>query len=94
MQRAKHSEKGEVLRGGLRVTLAGKELRLLRYLRDHRQKAVFRDELLQHVWAYQPIVSSRTVDVHMAWPRQKIEANPQLPQHLLTVRGVGYRFTP
>lgn len=85
---------GEVLRNGNRIALAGKELQLLRYLVDHRRNVVSRDELLQHVWEYQPSVSSRTVDVHVAWLRQKLEPNPQVPRHFHTVRGVGYRFTP
>ena len=86
-------ERGEVMKNGDRVYLAGKELRLLRYLIDHRQNVVSRDDLLRHVWSYQPSVSSRTVDVHVAWLRQKLEDNPQMPRHLHTVRGVGYRFT-
>jgi two-component system, OmpR family, alkaline phosphatase synthesis response regulator PhoP len=87
-------ENGEVLKDGAPVGLAGKELELLRYLVDHRGKVVSRDELLELVWEYQPGVSSRTIDVHVAWLRQKLEDNPQLPKHIHTVRGVGYRFAP
>jgi two-component system alkaline phosphatase synthesis response regulator PhoP len=87
-------DKGEVLKGGVPVSLAGKELELLRYLVDHRGNVVSRDELLEAVWEYQPGVSSRTVDVHIAWLRQKLEDNPQAPTHIHTVRGVGYRFSP
>lgn len=87
-------ERGEVRKGGQPVNLAGKELDLLRYLVDHRDKAVFRDELLEGVWGYQPGVSSRTIDVHIAWLRQKLEDDPQRPKHIHTVRGVGYRFSP
>jgi two-component system alkaline phosphatase synthesis response regulator PhoP len=86
-------EKGEVLKDGMPVALAAKELELLRYLIDHRGKVVSRDELLEGVWEYQPGVSSRTVDVHVAWLRQKLEDNPQTPKHIHTVRGVGYRFS-
>jgi two-component system alkaline phosphatase synthesis response regulator PhoP len=46
------------------------------------------------VWQYQPGVSSRTIDVHVAWLRQKLEDVPQNPRHIHTVRGVGYRFAP
>jgi DNA-binding response OmpR family regulator len=53
---------------------------------------VSREELLEGVWEYQPGVSSRTIDVHVAWLRQKLESNPQSPRHIHTVRGVGYRF--
>jgi two-component system alkaline phosphatase synthesis response regulator PhoP len=87
-------EKAEVLKKGEPISLAGKELQLLRYLIEHRGKVLSRDELLQQVWEYQHDVSSRTVDVHVAWLRQKLEVNPQTPKHILTVRGSGYRFTP
>jgi two-component system alkaline phosphatase synthesis response regulator PhoP len=87
-------EKAEVLKQGEPINLAGKELQLLRYLIEHRGKVLSRDELLQEVWEYQADVSSRTVDVHVAWLRQKLESNPQSPKHILTVRGSGYRFTP
>jgi two-component system alkaline phosphatase synthesis response regulator PhoP len=86
-------DRGEVLKNGVPVALASKELQLLRYLVDNRDKVIARDELLKNVWEYQPSVSSRTVDVHMAWLRQKLEANAQMPRHFHTVRGVGYRFT-
>ncbi len=86
-------EKGRVSRGGSAISLAGKELELLRYLVNHRGTVVSREELLEAVWEYQPGVSSRTIDVHVAWLRQKLEENPQTPQHIHTVRGVGYRFS-
>jgi len=86
-------EKGDVTKNGAPVSLAAKELELLRYLVDHRGKVVPRDELLENIWEYQPGVSSRTVDVHVAWLRQKLEDNPQTPRHIFTVRGVGYRFS-
>lgn len=87
-------ERGEVMRNGAPVQLASKEMQLLRYLIDNREKVLSRDELLTNVWEYQPSVSSRTVDVHMAWLRQKLEPNPATPRHFHTVRGVGYRFVP
>lgn len=87
-------ERGEVLRDGIRINLAAKEMQLLRYLIDNREKVLSRDELLKNVWEYQPSVSSRTIDVHVAWLRQKLEDNAQFPQHFHTIRGVGYRFTP
>ena len=83
---------GAVSKDGQPVSLAGKELELLRYLIDHRGQVVSREELLEGVWAYQPGVSSRTIDVHVAWLRQKLEDNPGNPRHIHTVRGVGYRF--
>ena len=86
-------EKSEVCKDGVPVNLAGRELQLLRYLIDHRGKVLSRVELLKHVWEYQPDVSTRTVDVHIAWLRQKLEDNPQFPKHIVTVRGAGYRFS-
>ena len=85
-------ERGEVRKGDAEVNLAAKELDLLRYLIDRRGSVVSRDELLEAVWEYQPGVSSRTIDVHVAWLRQKLEDTPQNPRHIHTVRGVGYRF--
>ena len=87
-------ERNQVTRGGVPVSLAAKELELLRYLIERRGNVVSRDELLEGVWEYQPGVSSRTIDVHVAWLRQKLEENPQSPRHIHTVRGVGYRFVP
>jgi two-component system, OmpR family, alkaline phosphatase synthesis response regulator PhoP len=86
-------DSGEVLKSGEPVSLAGKELQLLRYLIEHRGNVVSRDDLLTNVWEYQSSVSSRTVDVHVAWLRQKLENNPSMPKHFHTVRGVGYRFS-
>jgi len=87
-------ERNHVTRAGEPVSMASKELELLRYLIDRRSNVVPREELLEAVWQYQPGVSSRTIDVHIAWLRQKLEENPQAPRHIHTVRGVGYRFSP
>jgi two-component system alkaline phosphatase synthesis response regulator PhoP len=87
-------ERNQVTRDGAPVSMASKELELLRYLIDRRGSVVPREELLEAVWQYQPGVSSRTIDVHIAWLRQKLEENPQSPRHIHTVRGVGYRFAP
>ncbi len=86
-------ERREVRKAGAPVALAAKELELLRYLVNHRGRVVPREELLEGVWEYQPGVSSRTIDVHVAWLRQKLEENPATPKHIHTVRGVGYRFS-
>lgn len=86
-------ERAEVRKCGNPISLATKEFQLLRYLVDHREQVVAREELLQRVWEYSTAVSSRTIDVHIAWIRQKLEDNPQNPRHIRTVRGKGYLFT-
>jgi two-component system, OmpR family, alkaline phosphatase synthesis response regulator PhoP len=85
-------EKAEARKNGQPVNLAGKELRLLRYLVENRGRVVGREELLRNVWEYASEVSSRTIDTHIAWLRQKLEVNPQFPDYIYTVRGKGYRF--
>jgi two-component system, OmpR family, alkaline phosphatase synthesis response regulator PhoP len=50
------------------------------------------DELLNEAWGYDAAVSTRTVDVHVAWLRQKLEANQRHPQFILTIHGLGYEF--
>jgi two-component system alkaline phosphatase synthesis response regulator PhoP len=82
----------EVSRCGELVVLSAREFELLRYLLEHRGALISREQLLQDVWGYQPALSTRTVDVHMAWLRQKLEDNPKNPRYLLTVRGLGYKF--
>jgi two-component system alkaline phosphatase synthesis response regulator PhoP len=85
-------ERAEVRKAGEPLALAGKELQLLRYLVNHRDRVVPREEILHEVWEYDSEVSSRTIDVHIAWLRQKLD-NPQNPKFIQTVRGKGYRFT-
>lgn len=85
--------RAEVRRDGRPVNLASKELQLLRYLIDNRERVVPREEIMRKVWEYSTEVSSRTIDTHIAWLRQKLEPNPQLPHHIQTIRGTGYRFT-
>jgi two-component system alkaline phosphatase synthesis response regulator PhoP len=87
-------ERNEVLKSGERLSLAAKEMQLLRYLIDHRDRIVSRDEVLQKIWEYSNEVSSRTIDVHIAWLRQKLEQDPQNPKLIQTIRGRGYRFAP
>jgi two-component system alkaline phosphatase synthesis response regulator PhoP len=82
----------EVHRDGAEVELSAREFRLLCYLIEHRGATVSRDELLTEVWGYRAAPSTRTVDVHVAWLRQKIEPNPRHPQYLLTIHGLGYKF--
>jgi len=82
----------EVTRDGQPVALSAREFQLLRYLVENRGRVVSREELLKDVWGYHALPSTRTVDVHMAWLRQKLEANPKHPEFILTLRGLGYKF--
>ncbi|MBL8221024.1 MAG: response regulator transcription factor [Bryobacterales bacterium] len=84
--------KGFVMRGKLRTSLSGKELHLIRYLISRRGEIVTRQELLREVWGYADAIT-RTVDVHVAALRQKLEREPHHPAWIVTVRGEGYRFT-
>jgi DNA-binding response OmpR family regulator len=68
------------------------ELELLRYLLANPDTPIERNQLLREVWGQDRPAQTRTVDTHVFRLRQKIEADPERPQHLLTVRGVGYRF--
>jgi two-component system, OmpR family, alkaline phosphatase synthesis response regulator PhoP len=74
------------------VTLSAKEFQLLRYFIDHRGETLTRETLLQEVWGYNSTPYTRTVDVHVAWLRQKLEDDPKKPRWILTVHGMGYKF--
>jgi two-component system alkaline phosphatase synthesis response regulator PhoP len=84
--------KAEVTKGGEPLELSAREFKLLRYFIEHRGAALSRDELLNEVWGYNAMPSTRTVDVHVAWLRQKVEDNARHPQFILTVHGLGYKF--
>ena len=82
----------EVRRDGSPLEVSAREFQLLCYLIEHRGETLSREKLLNEVWGYEAMPSTRTVDVHVAWLRQKIEPNPRHPQFLLTVHGLGYKF--
>jgi len=85
-------KRAEVVRDGQSVSLSAKEFQLLRYFVSHRGAVLSRDQLLREVWGYGVVPSSRTVDVHVAWLRHKLEEDPKNPQFILTVVGLGYKF--
>ena len=85
--------KAEATKDGAPLELSAREFQLLRYFLEHRGATLTRDELLNEVWGYNSMPSTRTVDVHVAWLRQKIEPNsapsavhPDRPRHGLQVR--------
>lgn len=82
----------EILRKGEAVEFSAKEFQLLRYLIDHKGETLTREVLLQEVWGYSSVPYTRTVDVHVAWLRQKLEDDPRQPKWILTVHGIGYKF--
>jgi len=84
--------KTEILRNGEPVEFSAKEFQLLRYLIDHEGETLSREVLLQEVWEYTSVPYTRTVDVHIAWLRQKLEEDPKQPKHILTIHGMGYKF--
>jgi len=87
------TRRAEVSRGGRPVPLSAKEFQLLRYFVEHRGATIPREELLREVWGYDVVSSTRTVDVHIAGLRQKLEDDPKNPQWILTAVGLGYKFT-
>ena len=85
--------KAEVTRAGQPLELSAREFKLLKYFIEHRGATLSRDELLNEVWGYNAMPNTRTVDVHVAWLRQKLEAHPRRPQYIHTIHGLGYKFT-
>ena len=82
----------QVLKNGLPVELTPKEFQLLSYLIDHRNQVLSRDQLVNGVWGYDILNTSRLVDIHISHLRAKLEDDPHHPDHLLTVRGFGYKL--
>ena len=85
-------ERAEVMKDESPVDLSAMEFKLLQFLVENQGKVHSRDELLDAVWGYDAMPTTRTVDVHIAWLRQKLEVNPKRPRHIQTVHGLGYKF--
>ena len=83
----------EARKGDSPLKLTRKEFGTLRFLISRAGEVVSRHELLDEVWDYQEYPTTRTVDTHVASLRAKIETDPATPRHLLTVHGVGYKFS-
>jgi two-component system alkaline phosphatase synthesis response regulator PhoP len=84
--------KAEVIKDGKPLDLSALEFKLLQYLIENQGTVHSRDQLLDAVWGYDATPTTRTVDVHVAWLRQKLETNPRRPQYIQTVHGFGYKF--
>lgn len=74
------------------VAFKPKEYELLTFMAQHRGQVLTREFVLERVWGWDYVGDSRTVDVHIRWLREKIEAVPADPHRIITVRGAGYRF--
>lgn len=85
-------KRAEVTRGSESIDLSAMEFKLLQHLIENRGVVHSRDQLLDAVWGYDAMPSTRTVDVHIAWLRQKLESNPKRPHFIQTVHGMGYKF--
>ncbi|CAM3770740.1 response regulator transcription factor [Mucilaginibacter galii] len=81
-----------LVKAGRKVELTILENRILLYFLKNRNKVINREELMMEVWGYNADVNTRTLDMHIVRLRKKIENNPDSPQYLQTVRGVGYKF--
>jgi len=79
---------------GKSVVFTRREMDVLQYLYKYRERPVTRDELLNKVWGYDhdADIETRTVDIHIAKLRRKLEPKPKTPRFLVTVRGSGYRL--
>jgi DNA-binding response OmpR family regulator len=85
---------GHHIKSGKKIEFTVREIELLQYLRSEAARTKTRDELLHQVWGYKSgeDYETRTVDIHIAKLRKKIEPQPKSPRHLITVRGLGYRL--
>jgi DNA-binding response OmpR family regulator len=81
-------------KAGAPIDLTKKEFGVLRYLAARAGEVVTREELLDQVWGYDAMPTTRTVDNHIASLRAKLEVDPSQPRHLQTVHGVGYKWVP
>ncbi len=85
-------KKQEATKGKKKVDLTAKEFQLLKFFVEREGEVISRDQLLDSVWGYEALPTTRTVDNYILSLRKKIEKNPSKPQHLLTIRTAGYKF--
>jgi two-component system, OmpR family, alkaline phosphatase synthesis response regulator PhoP len=82
----------EIKKNNHKIEFSTKEFQLLKYLIYNKGKLITRDELLNDVWGYEESPTTRTIDTHIGWLRQKLEDNPKLPKYIITVHRKGYKF--
>lgn len=87
-------KRGYIANGTEEFPLSAQEIKLLDYFYRHADAIVSREELLNTVWGYDPEITTRTIDVHVARLRQKLGDVKDVPKYIHTVRGIGYKFTP
>lgn len=85
-------KKLQAFAGVKEISLSAREFALMKYLISHEGKAIHRHDLLNEVWGYEAMPTTRTVDNFILDLRKKLEEDPSKPKHILSVRGVGYRF--
>ena len=84
--------RAEVRRAGERTDLTAIELKMLRVFLQHSGRVLSRAEVIDEVWGRGVSITDRVVDTHLVKLRRKIEADPAEPRHIVSVRGIGYRF--
>ena len=84
--------KMEISKKGKTIEMSAREFQLLRYFIEHRGAVLSREAILNDVWGYTSMPTTRTIDTHVTWLRQKLEDNSRLPKYILTVHGFGYKF--
>jgi len=85
-------KKLKAYKGNDEISLSAKEFEIMQYLISHEGEAIHRHELLNEVWGYEAVPTTRTVDNFILDLRKKLEKNPSDPKYILSIRGIGYRF--
>ncbi|MDQ2840766.1 MAG: response regulator transcription factor [Acidobacteriota bacterium] len=88
------TERRAITNRGYDIKLTPAEYNLLTFFLHNPDRPLTRDVILNSVWGYESYPNTRTVDAHVVRLRQKLEADPGVPRHFLTIHGVGYRFLP
>ena len=84
----------EAMVAGKNVKLTAREFEIMKYFINHANEVVHRHDLLDEIWGYETFPTTRTVDNYILNLRKKFEKDPAKPRHILSVHGVGYKFTP